>query len=81
MVALTQEIIDFLRKEKLDRLLNDISLTSWIYRQVTETGIGYIEDMKMELEKTLIINDFNEDIKIKYQQEYKYLNFLIETYK
>ena len=79
-MSLPAKVLDFLREKKLTTLLNDISLTAWIYRQISEVGIFYIEDMRKELIKTIfIVND--KDIKKKYLQELDYLNFLIERYK
>ena len=79
-MSLPAKVLDFLREKKLTTLLNDISLTAWIYRQISEVGIFYIEDMKKELIKTIfVVND--KDIKKKYLQELDYLSFLIERYK
>ena len=79
-MSLPAKVLDFLREKKLTTLLKHISLTTWIYRQISEVGIFYIEDMKKELIKTIfVVND--KDIKNKYLQELDYLNFLIERYK
>ncbi len=80
MIALNSEILDFLRANKLNTLLNDMSLTTWIYRQVDEVGIQYIQDMRSELIKTIFIVD-DLKIKTKYKHELMYLDFLIKNYK